>query len=351
MQGDYIWEILNRPIFTGEEPTKFRSFATVEVGLSHEDHRNLADHMRIHGIDFQTKGRSCCVDWGDGVECYFSDKQRVDIDVVIDPRKSRIIEILGDRRIIPSDNYMTGNTLRFGRIGVKGVRADMALRDVMDQKQLADAIQASETGEMIETLQSERKKATDDVETLQSARKKAKHPPPKKPDKHVSGSSKWYTTAPDPKSDIMKGCEVCVLQAFGEEYEDALCIARSNGATLSYMFGPQTTTHVIAFTDTSSRFADLVKQGRDILRVQWLYDCDEQGVLLDLEPSYMWNTSAETARLFNERSDRFGDSYTKKMDPRKTHRVLTEKDDKWDYCYGDSDGEPTEGALNLPPLW
>jgi hypothetical protein len=108
---------------TGADPTQFKSFATVETGLSLNDHAKLADFMKKNAIDkknvkFLHNAYGCSTEWGDGVVCHFSNVH--DVDVVIDPRKSKILEVMGDRRLVPSKVFMTKHTLRFGRIGVQG---------------------------------------------------------------------------------------------------------------------------------------------------------------------------------------------------------------------------------------
>jgi BRCA1 C Terminus (BRCT) domain/DNA ligase IV len=268
----------------------------------------------------------------DQIDCYFSKLP----DVVIDPRLSKIVEIMGGK-MIESENCMAGkHRLLFPRIGPKGIR-DKLLQDCMVQRELTAALERTHTlpdYKDIQTVESARKKRlSGGVDP--SARKKAQ-----KTIGYDQVDSRIYTTPSETGCNIMKGLCVCVLNGLGEEKQKALQTAKDLGAKIWAGMDPEVT-HIIAIKNQGMLFENQEKKHVDIIKPQWLYDCLKTNKLLPLEPKYMWNTSRETEKLFANNFDRFGDSYTVKIDPKRALELLTEDDpQKWDVPWIPSENDP-----------
>eukprot|EP00283_Hemiselmis_rufescens_P006539 CAMPEP_0173429060 /NCGR_PEP_ID=MMETSP1357-20121228/7875_1 /TAXON_ID=77926 /ORGANISM="Hemiselmis rufescens, Strain PCC563" /LENGTH=1097 /DNA_ID=CAMNT_0014393181 /DNA_START=1 /DNA_END=3294 /DNA_ORIENTATION=+ len=361
--------------------TRFRSFARVGTGLDRNTHTELAqkfDSIKVNvpkGLQGEVTGEdgtkatfrrntdmSYEVTFDSGVTCFFILNPKEEVQVVCDPLKlNTVVEVIADRRMIPTNLYHAGRcfpgcpvplddtntpgmgwSLRFPRIGPQGIR-QISAKDAMDTEELWKAIVRSFSGNnMAKTdgsLQLKGKKGQKD-------RKRATAKATK-----VGGATDAFTDDIPVVSDCLSGCEVCVLDTTApkkSERDKAITCARSLGAVATASVGPRTTTHIVSLGNVDAIFEAQIAAGRDIIKADWLFECEKEDQMVALEPRFMWHTSRATEEAFRDLFDRFGDNFTKPISDKAAEAVLDRgKSERGDVDIGDLDRNVEDMEIQL----
>ncbi|ORY95305.1 ATP dependent DNA ligase domain-domain-containing protein [Syncephalastrum racemosum] len=221
--------------------------------------------------------------------------------VLVDYDSSYIIEVKA-AEITHSNQFGCGYTLRFPRF--VRIRKDKSWRDCMSY---SDVQKALHTG----SISGKKRKDLSMKDLLEQRQKRIK--------KTIKRTTQQYTLPPSMqgvdtneltrRSHIFDGLTMCVLRGsttYQQKHVEALVF--ENGGQLSQL--AKGANYVIAGS-RNVRVEAVIKSDRDVIKPEWIVDCDKSQDLLPLEPRYMYHTTEATARDFRSNFDRWGDSYTK----------------------------------------
>jgi len=289
------------------------------------------------------------------VRVVYSGKVSEGCDWVIDPRRSLVVTLKADYRLIPSTKFAMCQTLRFARLHEKGLRINRPdLRINGDAKPWYDCMCLSEWNNM--TRASEGAVVQDDGAATQNDNRFEKiavkgriyMKPVSTP--NVSGqSSRAYHGNADTRGGMLSNFVIHVMPCEKDTLKELEQMAAGLGA-LVYACEPplyvlEEKTFVRISTNTISQaFVNCKGRDKDVVRDTWLRDCysihtlDTFATPLELHPKYMLNTSKATQEVFANNSDRFGDSYTKKLTSQtELDKILDNDTGVWEDLSGHSD--------------
>jgi hypothetical protein len=376
--GDFI-------VATADDDLKiFRTLCKVNCGLSREEYCTLCRYLRQHSKKFQAMAEKLTdtsrgllppgrewgysVHWrnkeeedGGGIQVYFSECAFAEMDVVFNPIHSVLVEITGDRRMIPSAKFMAGLpypgcpvptiscdeeatsdkkqkqdwgwTIRFPRIGPKGVRhGEKSWNQCMTQTELWEAIKKSNTlssssADGVSTRQQKRQL----VQTTIQARKNKKTV---RRSFLLGGGRATAACRPlaswsvqgqvdlrlfEVKWSTLQGFVVCIVNNFVDQDErvDLIRMAKEMGAKITMQ--ATDATHIVASpSNEDQHFLNIKGRDINIIHPLWIRDCyesavetdGEAGAVIPLQPCYMLHMSRATEERFQRDFDQYGDSYT-----------------------------------------
>ncbi|KAK9791616.1 hypothetical protein WJX73_000051 [Symbiochloris irregularis] len=282
---------------------RFISFAKVASGLTDEEREQLSE--RLMPILRKNSGPG-----SEPKQCQVTRKAAARPDLwVTDPRKSVVLQVIGDARLIECRDFASRNSLRFPRI--------TAVR-------FHDKDWSSITTE-------------DELDKM-----KVQHSGPAQGDKKVRGSR---------ESDVLKGCTLCFV-SHGSRGKAALeGLVKRLGGELHQMWSPGVT-HLIAATTSGHTWQAHEKAGHDIITLDWLLECESARRLVPLRPQhYLLLGSSRNGDKF----DAFGDTYSTEIDAsdmevilNRHARLTTAKDSLQEYKHcPPRRGGSTESTSNL----
>eukprot|EP00960_Hanusia_phi_P072769 767874-Hanusia_phi.AAC.2 len=343
-----------------EKPKCFRTMCRVGTGTTQEEFRMLSlllqEGMRPfkrlaqgksatdRGVKFERKQDFTSVQWeqdGDSpaVEVLFSGnpKEQGQADVVYDPRKSVVLTLAADYRLIESNVFMaargmkegimddkTGWTLRFPRIreyrcGEMGGN-EKPWEDCMTLKEFERVIDRSQKADLLNNLQDNKSGIGDRKRKLgqQTGRRT-------RGAAQMIGDAEFTGNNYEAKYDVLKGMEICVLPGDPEHKRETERQAKELGATLVANID-SLTTHIIGMRQ-DQRFKNLKLDDVDVIGRHWVSECYEKKRLVELAPRHMMHISCARKKEFRSLYDKFGDSYTEVCNEQELTMLLDEPQD------------------------
>jgi len=242
-------------------PTEFLSFCRIGTGLKHKEFRELDMHMRPQlrkfdvkkfrinepasvegdmtiqkvekGVSVKFSKQSIGGESLPAVTVWFSGSSQEEVEVLFDPRKSVVLTLTADYRLVDGGVWMAGRedgrkekrgwTLRFPRVKPQGIRltslggSDKSWHDVMDTVEFNKQIQRCKEGKEGTANAKKFSDALEKGETLMMARKAGKEGAVKRGTavaQGIAASSKYFDAESTPViSDVLNGCILCILPA------------------------------------------------------------------------------------------------------------------------------------------
>ena len=290
------------------------------------------------------------------VQVCYSGKRQENCDWVIDPRRSIIITVKADHRVIPTNEFSMKHTLRFARLHEKGLRVyrpDLGIEG--DAKPWWDCMLVSDWGSIVEA-------SLDPATTtgiLMSFDKIAntKRVKPSPQVQAVQSFRKYHGNGEKNPDGVLANYVIHVLSCDPLKQKELEEMAAGMGARVMacdplsgkiHMTFPAGTTFIRIGTETSShRFLTCQRLDRDLVGTSWLRDCmHASDCPPELHPKYMLNTSAELKAIFDSKFDILDGLYTTELlaSSEQLDEILN-NDKVWEEMSLHSDGGLSDGQL------
>lgn len=264
------------------------------------------------------------------VRVVYSGKNKEGCDWVIDPRRSLVVTLKADYRLVPSTTFAMFHTLRFARLHEKGLRinrSDLLING--DAKPWYDCMCLSEWNQLVQAseravMQVDGAEAQNDRRFEKIAIKSRIYMNPVSAPKVPVQSSRAYHGNADTHGGMLSNFVIYVMPCEKDILKELEQMAAGLGARVYasepplYVLEGKTFVR-ISTNNTSQVFANCKRSDKDVVQDTWLRDCYSRHALNTfaippkLQPKYMWNTSEATLGVFGNNFDIFGDSYTERF--------------------------------------
>lgn len=214
-----------------------------------------------------------------------------------DPSKSIVLELKA-AELVPSEKFPSNFTLRFPK--THKIRYD---------KSWDSCTTMSELGGMMESYS---RGLTEKTAKIEENQKEATQ---KRKKKESSGKGDVLMAFRDTdtsgvlvKGKIFENCEFYVVKAVDKMEIERLVVEYGGSKVQNLM---RNTNYVVAEDCESMKVQNLIeKQGINVIKPSWVYDCVKFGYLVKLAPRYMAHANEELRERFDNELTKYGDSLT-----------------------------------------
>ncbi|XP_046858902.1 DNA ligase 4-like isoform X2 [Xenia sp. Carnegie-2017] len=292
-----------------EEAAKFYSFCKVGSGYTNKELKDLSHHLDPYWRKFDAKKPPTMIEFTNG----FKEKP----DVWIEPRNSKIVQVKA-AEIVPSDNYKTGQTLRFPR--VEKIRDDKTWNECLDINEL-ERIRTIAKGK----LTYQHATTSDEHVTKKNKRIVTRIESPLKVAKHFAAAN---TSNVEEKSRIFEGKEFYIVNGPPDcgKVELEGKILENGGKVVQ---NPGKDTHCVIAHKSNVRVTNIIKQTiYDIVNASWLLESLERKQMVPWLPCHMIHMSSKTIEKFSLEYDENGDSFTKDLNVETLKEIFKKLDER-----------------------
>mmetsp|Transcript_1371 Transcript_1371/g.3683 ORF Transcript_1371/g.3683 Transcript_1371/m.3683 type:complete len:863 (+) Transcript_1371:71-2659(+) len=297
----------------GKQGDTVITVARVGTGYSMEKLKEIRDRLRPHLRRYDPKRAPA---WLGGWRGSAKSKP----DVLVDrPAHGFVMEVKA-AEIVPSEDFAFGHTLRFPR-AVVHIREDKDWSDACTEKDLSDFLRGGRNTLTARRLKAAKVEVHSEGEDTDPDGAPKKTPPratrarvaPRRGTSFgvLDGFRAADTAHVDVASELLKGAEVFVLNGdaqYGKPDLEAFIVRHAGKVVQNFIAGR--TSLVVAATMEDLRAQNLAKMAKvDILKYEYLFDCESAGKMLDMQPRYLLSIGAETQKKLSAAYDKFGDAY------------------------------------------
>mmetsp|Transcript_20380 Transcript_20380/g.61402 ORF Transcript_20380/g.61402 Transcript_20380/m.61402 type:complete len:1176 (-) Transcript_20380:177-3704(-) len=262
-----------------DRPSHYKSFCKVGSGCSDQLLKEIFDRLKPYLVP--VKGPKSRVPSNYLVTGHSKETPHV---WVSDVSKSIVLQVTGDVRLITSSVFKTRYSMRFPKANY--IREDKSPYQVQTEDELINYVNQKHG----EVLTGEAALAAERGGRGGNKRgKKGKRTVPRIAIGRSTGVMDTFLPTDvshvDVEQDTLKGCVITFLdhKPYGKVALETLVKRLDGEVSQSYMRG--TTTHILS-AGTSQEFTAYKRSKHSIIRLEWLKECEEAGVKVELKPRH-----------------------------------------------------------------